>query len=85
MSLSRLLVQRCYALEDSARYKKTKQFFFDLLENPHAPVRPYFDLGMIALVLASVSLLIYDVKNDLGLPAACFGAKCQLLSTFLNI
>lgn len=66
MSLSRLLVQRCYALQDSARYKKTKQFFFDLLENPHAPVRPFFDVGMILLVLASVFLLIYDVKNDLG-------------------
>jgi voltage-gated potassium channel len=67
MSFARLVVQRCYALEDSLRYKWVKRFFYDLLENPQAPVRPFFDLGMILLVLASVFVLIYDVKNDLGL------------------
>ncbi|MFC1601937.1 NAD-binding protein [Pseudomonadota bacterium] len=66
MSFAKLLVQRCYVLEDSLRYRRIKQFFYDLLENPHAPVRPYFDLGMIVLVLTSVFLLIYAVKNDLG-------------------
>lgn len=67
MPFARLLVQGCYVLDDSPRYRRVKRFFYDLLENPHAPVRPYFDLGMILLVLASVFFLIYDVKNDLGL------------------
>lgn len=67
MSFDRRVVQYCYALEDSPRYKRVKEFFYDLLENPRARVRPYFDLGMMLLVLSSVFVLIYDVKNDLGL------------------
>ena len=66
MGLSHTLIRLSYALEDSARYKQLKKFFYDLLENPRAPVRPYFDIFMILLVLASVWLLIYEVKNDLG-------------------
>ena len=66
MSFAKQLVQHCYALEDSPRYRRAKQFVYDLLENPHASIRPYFDLGMIVLVLASVFFLIYAVKNDLG-------------------
>ena len=66
MSLAKLLVQHCYALEDSPRYRRAKHAVYNLLENPHAPIRPYFDLGMIVLVLASVFSLIYAVKNDLG-------------------
>ena len=67
MPFARVLVQRCYAIEDSPRYRRVKHFFYDLLENPRAPIRPYFDVGMILLVLTSVFCLIYDVKSDLGL------------------
>ncbi len=66
MSFAKLLVQHCYALEDSPRYRRIKHSVYNLLENPQAPVRPYFDLGMIVLVLASVFSLIYAVKNDTG-------------------
>jgi voltage-gated potassium channel len=66
MSVARLIVQRCYDLEDSQRYKRAKHFFFNLLENPRSRIRPYFDIFMILLVLASVFLIIYEVKNDLG-------------------
>lgn len=72
MFIARRVVQHCYALEDSGRYKRVKAFFYDLLENPHARVRPYFDLGMILLVLSSVFVLIYGVKNDLGLFGGLF-------------
>ena len=68
MSFAKLLVQHCYALEDSPRYRGIKRFFYNLLENPHAPVRPYFDLGMILLVLASVLFpYLRGEKHDLGL------------------
>jgi len=66
MSLSKYLVQFCYELEDSSHYKRSKQFFFDLIENPHSRMRPYFDVGMIVLVISSVYLIIYEVRHDLG-------------------
>ncbi len=66
MSLSRYLVQFCYELEDSTRYKHSKQFFYNLIENPHSRTRPYFDVSMIVLVISSVYLIIYDVRHDLG-------------------
>jgi len=67
MSFSRYLVQRCYDLEASALYKRRKRFFYDLVENPRSPYRPYFDVSMILLVLSSVYLLVYGVGHDLGL------------------
>ncbi|WP_245831916.1 potassium channel family protein [Solemya velesiana gill symbiont] len=66
MSFARYVVRRCYALEDSARYKQVKGFFYDLLENPRSRIKPYFDIFMILLVLSSVYLLIYDIKEDIG-------------------
>lgn len=66
MSFSRYLVQFCYELEDSARYKRSKQFFYNLIENPRSRMRPYFDVSMIVLVISSVYLIIYEVRNDLG-------------------
>ncbi len=67
MSFTKTIVKRCYTIEDSVRYKRAKGFCFDLLVNPSAPVRPYFDIFMIVLVLTSVFVLIYEVKTDLGL------------------
>ncbi|MCU7915824.1 MAG: ion transporter [Candidatus Thiodiazotropha sp. (ex Gloverina cf. vestifex)] len=51
----------------SERYSGWKRAVSDLLENPKTPIRPYFDIFMIALVLSSVWVLIYEVKHDLGL------------------
>ncbi|MEN8179707.1 MAG: NAD-binding protein [Pseudomonadota bacterium] len=67
MGFSRSLIRLSYALEDSTRYRRVKDFLYDLLENPRARVRPYFDIFMILLVVSSVWLLIYEVRNDLGL------------------
>ncbi|MCU7924324.1 MAG: NAD-binding protein [Candidatus Thiodiazotropha sp. (ex Dulcina madagascariensis)] len=67
MSFSHRVIKQCYAMEGSTRYKGLKQAVFNLLENPRAPIRPYFDIFMILLVLTSVWMLIYEVKNDLGL------------------
>ncbi len=61
------LIQTSYKLKDSVRYRRAKNFFYDLLENPKARVRPYFDVFMILLVVTSVWVLIYDVRHDMGL------------------
>jgi voltage-gated potassium channel len=82
MSLARYVVQRCYDLEDSPRYKRVKSFVYDLLENPRAPVRPYFDVFMILLVLSSVYLLIYEVRRDMGAFGIAFEAVA--VSIFLT-
>ncbi len=61
-----LIVRASYALADSARYRRAKQLVYDVLENPNSRIKPAFDVFMIVIVLASVFLLIYEVKNDLG-------------------
>ncbi len=66
MSVNQLIIRHCFTLEDSASYRRTKDFFYSLLIDPQSKIRPYFDIFMIALVLASVFLLIYEVKTDLG-------------------
>ncbi len=66
MSFAHLVIKACYSLERSDRYKRAKQRVYDLLENPHAPVRPYFDITLILLVLLSVWLLIYGVRHKMG-------------------
>ncbi|MBT2970104.1 MAG: potassium channel protein [gamma proteobacterium symbiont of Ctena orbiculata] len=66
MSFSRRVIKQCYAMQGSSRYTNVKQAVYNLLENPQAPIRPYFDIFMILLVLTTVWLLIYEVKNDLG-------------------
>lgn len=67
MSLSQRVIKLCYAMAASGRYLALKRGAYDLLENPKAPIRPYFDIFMIVLVLSSVWLLIYEVEHDLGL------------------
>ncbi len=67
MQISHIIIQLCYRLEESRRYRAIKDRVYDILENPRSPARSYFDLSMIALVVASVFLLIYEVRNDLGL------------------
>jgi len=67
MQISRFIIQLCYRLEESKRYRILKDRVYDLLENPRSSVRPYFDISMIILVIASVFVLIYEVRTDLGL------------------
>jgi voltage-gated potassium channel len=50
----------------SSRYKKTKRFFYNLLENDNYRYKKFFDIFMIFVVLSSVAVLLYDVKNQIG-------------------
>ena len=72
MSLSDRIVRLAYELEESQRYRRIKQATYDLLENPNAPIRPYFDVFMMVLVLTSVFFLLYSVKHHLGKWAGTF-------------
>jgi voltage-gated potassium channel len=53
-------------LDSNKRYKKTKEFFYNLLENDSYKYKKIFDIFMIFMVLSSVFVLLYDVKNELG-------------------
>ncbi len=66
MNVSDWMVALAYQLEESERYRSWKNKIYDLLENPYAPIRPYFDLAMTVLVLTSVFFLLYRVKHHLG-------------------
>ncbi len=66
MSPSDWLVRLAYELEESHRYRRFKHRVWELLEDPHAPVRPYFDIFMMTVVLVSVFLLLYSVKHQVG-------------------
>jgi len=49
----------------SPRYQGIKGFFRNILTNPDYPYKKYFDLFMISLILSSVWILVYEVKNHL--------------------
>lgn len=58
-------VRACLFLEAHAGYQGVKSLARDLLDNPRFPQKRHFDLFMILLVLGSVTLLVYGVKNPL--------------------
>ncbi|MGZ5049496.1 MAG: NAD-binding protein [Methylobacter sp.] len=64
--LTRLIVHFAYFLKRSKHYRRTKKFFYNLLENPNSRLKSYFDIFMIGLVMISVCLLIYEVDNKFG-------------------
>ena len=70
--MTEVLVRLAYFLEESQAYRRFKDFFYDLLDNPNSRMRPYFDVSMIVLVLTSIFLLIYEVKGAINGFAANF-------------
>lgn len=61
--LNAIVLKWAYYLEESHRYKRFKGFFKELLEAEHARIKFYFDMLMIFLVITTVLLLLYEVKN----------------------
>jgi len=49
----------------SSRYQAIKSFFRNILNNSDYPYKKFFDLFMITLILSSVWILVYEVKNTL--------------------
>jgi voltage-gated potassium channel len=60
------LVYFAYLLKTSAHYQQSKQFFYNLLENPQSKMKSYFDIFMICLVMLSVFFLVYSVEHKLN-------------------
>ncbi len=61
---NRLLIDFAYFLNTSAAYQKKRRFFYNLLENDEYKYKKYFDIFMIILIFSSVSILIYEVKDN---------------------
>lgn len=81
MNFTDRIIKLSYRLENSHRYRRIKTFFNDLLENPKSPLRFPFDIAMITLVISSIAVLIYGVKNHLGLAGQLF--EIFVVSVFL--
>ena len=64
--IARFLIYIATFLNTSIRYKKTKKFFYNLFENDDFRYKKVFDFFMIVVVLSSVGVLLYDVKNEIG-------------------
>ena len=64
--LIRLIIYFAYILKRSPRYRRTKLFFYNLLENSDNKVKSYFDIFMITLVMSSVFFLIYEMNTKLN-------------------
>lgn len=62
---NRLLVNFAYFLNSSDAYQRKRRFFYNLLENDDYKYKKYFDLFMMVLIFSSVSILIYEVKQDI--------------------
>ena len=65
--ITRLIVFFAYYLKTSERYRRSKSFCYDLLENPKSRLKSYFDIFMIGLVTLSIFVLIYEVENEIGI------------------
>lgn len=72
MSITDYVIQTAYELEESERYQRKKRAVYDLLENPHSSIRPYFDIFMMLMVISSVFVLLFSVKHHLGAWAGWF-------------
>ena len=70
----RFLVRSSYRLADSQEYQRVKRFVYTLLEDPDSRIRPYFDVSMMILVLASVTALVYETYGELGVYGFLFEA-----------
>ncbi len=67
MAAQHLIIRLAYALDSSPRYQRARRLAYDLLENPDSTLRQGFDLFMMALVISSVGLLVYDSHEQVEL------------------
>ena len=58
-----LLTKFAYFLHGSKRYKTIKTTFSNFLLNADYEYKKYFDIFMISLIVVSITILVYEVKN----------------------
>jgi len=62
-SMKQILLSIALRLRTSKRYKQSKDFIRDLLNNSNNPYKKYVDITIIFLIVTSVFILIYEVKH----------------------
>ena len=61
--MSKIIIRLASWLNGSPSYQKIKGFIRDLFYNPDNPYKKYVDSTMIFLILTSVTILVYEVRN----------------------
>lgn len=61
--MRQLLLSIAFFLHGSTQYNTIKSFIRDVLNNPSNPYKKYVDITIIFLIITSVVILIYEVKN----------------------
>jgi len=61
--MKQIFLSIALTLHASKSYKKTKDFIRDILNNSNNPYKKYVDITIIFLIVTSVVILIYEVKN----------------------
>ena len=61
--MNKLLLSFALFLHGSKRYRSTKAYIRDSLTNVNNPNKKYIDITIIFLIVTSVFILIYEVKN----------------------
>ena len=62
--ISELIVKFAFWLHGSGRYEKVKTLFRDNLNDSNSRYKKYVDSLMIFLILTSVGILVYEVRNS---------------------
>ena len=65
--MNQIILSIALYLHTSKRYNKTKHFMRDVLTNTNNPYKRYIDITIIFLIITSVFILIYEVKNPVPL------------------
>jgi voltage-gated potassium channel len=61
--MKQLILSWALFLTKSKRYREIKETVRDILKNPNNPYKKFFDIFIIFLIVTSVLILIYEVKN----------------------
>ena len=61
--MTKFIISFSYKLNTSIKYKKFKNFIYNILENNAYSYKKYFDMLMIFLVLSTIAILIFEVNH----------------------
>jgi voltage-gated potassium channel len=61
--MTKFIISLSYKLDTSLKYKKFKEFVYNILENNSYKYKKYFDTMMIFLVLSTIAILIFEVNH----------------------
>ncbi len=65
MKITNKLIKFAYWLDERKYYGKFKCLVDEILNDNESPIKKYFDFFMIFLVLSTIGIFIYEIKNPL--------------------